>query len=157
MNGAGGKNRTLRADHVAGGFFVAVGVAVIALSGDLPFGQMSMPGAGFLPRIVAVLIIILGASLFLRTHESPAFVSIAWDDGRHALQVVATIAVAVTLYVPLGFILTMVLMMAALMIVIERNTVLRAAGYSIGVAIVTYIVFVHLLRSPLPIGVLGYW
>ncbi len=147
----------LRADHVAGGFFVAFGVAVIALSGDLPFGQMSMPGAGFLPRIVAVFIIILGASLFLRAHESPAFVSIAWDDGRHALQVVAVIAAAVALYVPLGFVLTMVLMMAALMVIIERNTVWRAAGYSIGVAILTYVVFVHALRSPLPIGILGYW
>jgi hypothetical protein len=148
---------TLRADHVAGGFFVAFGIAVIALSGDLPFGHLSMPGAGFLPRIVAVFIIILGASLFLRAHESPAFVSIPWDDGRHALQVVAIIAAAVALYVTLGFVLTMVLMMAALMVVIERNTVLRAAGYSIGVAIVTYIVFVHMLRSPLPTGVLGYW
>lgn len=147
----------LRADHVAGGFFVAFGVAVIALSGDLPFGQMSMPGAGFLPRIVAVFIIILGASLFLRAHESPAFVSIAWDDRRHALQVVAVIAAAVALYVPLGFVLTMVLMMAALMVIIERNTILRAAGYSIGVAILTYVVFVHALRSPLPIGILGYW
>ena len=28
--------------------------AVIALSGDLPFGQLSMPGAGFLPLLVAV-------------------------------------------------------------------------------------------------------
>ena len=147
----------LRADHLAGGFFVAVGAAVIALSGDLPFGQMSMPGAGFLPRIVAVFIIILGASLLLRAHESPAFASIAWDDGWHALQVVAIIAAAVALYVPLGFILTMVLMMAALMVIIERNTVTRAAGYSIGVAIVTYIAFVHVLRSPLPTGVLGYW
>ena len=26
-----------------------------------------------------------------------------------------------------------------------------------GVAIVTYIAFVHVLRSPLPTGVLGYW
>lgn len=41
---------TLRSDHVAGGFFVAFGILVIALSGDLPVGDLSMPGAGFLPN-----------------------------------------------------------------------------------------------------------
>ena len=42
----------LRADHVAGAAFVGFGALVIALSGDLPVGQLSMPGSGFLPRIV---------------------------------------------------------------------------------------------------------
>lgn len=157
MSGAGAKKIVLRADHFAGGFFVAIGLAVIALSRDLPIGQLSMPGAGFLPEIVAVLIIVLGASLFLRAHESPAFASIAWDDGRHAAKVILITGAAIALYVTLGFIVTMVLMMAALMIVIERKSIPRALGYAACVAAVTYIVFVHVLRSPLPTGVLGYW
>lgn len=147
---------TLRADHVAGAFFVAVGLLVIVLSGDLPFGQLSMPGAGFLPRIVAAMIIVSGASLFLRARESPAFSEIAWDDSRHALQVIAIAAAAAALYIALGFIITMILMMMALMVFIERKSILRAAAYSTCVAIVTYAVFVHLLKSPLPPGVLGY-
>ena len=48
-------------------------------------------------------------------------------------------------------------MMLALLVVIERKNILRAAAYSVGVAIVTYVIFVHLLQSPLPPGVLGYW
>jgi len=35
-----GKLKNLRADHVAGAFFVGVGLLVITLSGDLPFGQL---------------------------------------------------------------------------------------------------------------------
>jgi hypothetical protein len=147
----------LRADHVAGTFFVGAGLLVIALSGNLPFGQLSMPGAGFLPEIVAVLIILFGASLFLRANESPAFSEIAWDDGRHALQVLVIIGIAVTFYLFLGFIITMILMMTALMVMIERKSILRAAAYSTCVAIVTYIAFVHVLQSPLPPGVLGYY
>lgn len=156
MSEAGAKRIILRADHVAGAFFVAIGLAVLALSRDLPMGQLSMPGAGFLPAIVAVLIIVLGASLFLRAYESPAFVSIVWDDGRHAAKVILITGAAIALYVNLGFIVTMVLMMAALMIVIERKAIPRALGYSVCVAAVTYIVFVHVLRSPLPSGVFGY-
>ena len=51
---------SLRSDHVAGAAFVVFGGLVIALSGDLPVGQLSMPGSGFLPMIVAVLTIIFG-------------------------------------------------------------------------------------------------
>lgn len=147
----------LRADHVAGAFFVTAGLAVIALSTDLPFGQLSMPGAGFLPEIIAVLIIVLGGSLFFRAGESPSFAEIEWDDSHHALQVLAISGVAVALYTQLGFIITMIAMMLALMVIIERKNILRAAAYAACVAIVTYIVFVHVLQSPLPPGVLGYW
>ena len=147
----------LRSDHVAGAFFVGAGLLILVLSGDLPFGQLSMPGAGFLPVIVAVLIILFGGLLFVRASESAAFSEIAWDDTRHAIQVVAITAAAVALYTSLGFIITMILMMLALLVVIERRNIVRAAAYSACVAIVTYITFVHLLQSPLPPGVLGYY
>ncbi|MGC1899136.1 MAG: tripartite tricarboxylate transporter TctB family protein, partial [Pseudolabrys sp.] len=61
---------TLRADHVAGAFFVGVGLLVLALSGDLPTGSLSLPGSGFMPKIVAVLTVFFGAVLALRGSES---------------------------------------------------------------------------------------
>ena len=63
---------TLRADHMAGAFFVGFGVLIIALSGDLPFGTLSFPGAGFLPNILAVLTIVFGAVLILRAGREQA-------------------------------------------------------------------------------------
>lgn len=147
----------LRADHVAGAFFVAVGLLIIALSTDLPFGQLSMPGAGFMPELVAILVIVLGASLFLRADESPAFAEIEWDDGKHAAQVIAVMAIAVSLYTFLGFIITMILMMGALLVIIERKNILRAALYSSLVAFTTYVTFTHLLQAPLPGGLIGYF
>jgi hypothetical protein len=147
----------LRADHVAGAFFVAVGLIVIALSGDLPVGGLSMPGAGFMPLLVTAFIILFGASLFLRARESKPFAEIAWDDGKHAIQVILVTAAATALYTVLGFIITMLLMMMALLAIIERKNILRAAAYSAVVAVATYVTFVHLLQSPLPPGVLGYY
>jgi len=146
----------LRADHVAGAFFVAVGVVVIALSGDLPIGRLSMPGAGFMPLLVAGFIILFGASLIWRARESRTFSAIAWDDGKHAAAVLVITAIAVGLYATLGFIVTMILMMMALLVAIERRNILLAGLYSIAVAVATYLVFVHLLQSPLPAGILGY-
>src|SRR5436853_6670296 len=101
----------LRADHVAGAAFVVFGGAIIALSGDLPVGQLSMPGSGFLPMIVATLTIIFGLALVARaSSESPPFTDIAWSDGKHAAMVTLITAAGVALYTVLGFIITMVLM-----------------------------------------------
>ena len=147
----------LRSDHVAGAFFVLVGVLVIALSGDLPVGQLSMPGAGFLPIIVACLILLLGGALILRGRESAHFSEIAWDDARHALQVIVVTGATIALYIYLGFVITMVLMMLALTLVIERRNIPRAAAYSVGAVVVTYLTFGHILKAPLPPGILGYW
>ena len=89
---------SLRADHVAGVFFIGVGLLVIALSGDLPTGTLSMPGSGFLPKIVAVLTIFFGLVLALRAGESRPFAAVPWADAKHAAMVVGITAVAVALF-----------------------------------------------------------
>lgn len=141
---------TLRADHVAGAGFVAFGALIIALSGDLPVGQLSMPGSGFLPMIIAVLTIIFGLALIVRGSESPAYSEVSWSDGKHALMVIAISAVAIALYTRLGFIITMAVMMIALLVIIERRNPLYAAAYSVGIVLLTYVSFEYLLKTPLP-------
>jgi putative tricarboxylic transport membrane protein len=147
---------TLRADHVAGAAFVALGVAVIALSGDLPIGQLSMPGAGFMPLLVAVLMIVFGAVLTLRARASDLLASLSWDDLRHAGPVVLIAAASIALYTGLGFILTMILLMVALLVLVERRNVFRAGVYSVAVVLLAYGVFATFLKAPLPIGPLGF-
>jgi hypothetical protein len=88
---------TLRADHVAGAFFIGLGLLVIALSGDLPTGNLSLPGSGFLPKIVAVLTIIFGAVLTMRARESRAFATLTWSDSKHAATVVAIAAAGIVI------------------------------------------------------------
>jgi hypothetical protein len=151
MNNAGAKKMTLRADHIAGAAFVAFGGAVIALSGDLPVGALSMPGAGFLPMIVATLTIIFGLALVLRaTAESPPFAELDWADGKHALMVTAIAAAGILLYERLGFIITMLLTMMALLTIVERRNPLRAAIFCVVIVGVTYASFVYGLKTPLP-------
>jgi hypothetical protein len=140
----------IRADHVAGAAFVLFGATVIALSGDLPIGQLSMPGSGFLPMIVATLTIIFGLMLIVRAKESGPFSELGWGDGKHAAMVTAIAAAAIALYEHLGFFFTMLLMMVALLIVIERRNALRAGIYCIAIVLFTYVSFVYGLKTPLP-------
>lgn len=146
----------IRADHVAGAAFVGLGLLVFALSGDLPTGQLSMPGSGFMPKLVAGLIIILGAALVLRARESEPLAALGWNDAGHASLVMAITACAIALYTVLGFVVTMALMMTAMLTVIERRNAVRAVAYGLGVTLVTFIAFHFLLQTPLPEGPLGF-
>jgi len=141
---------TLRLDHVAGAAFVIFGGLIIALSGDLPFGQLSMPGSGFLPKIVAALMILFGLALIVRARESEPYSTISWADGKHAAMVTVITALAVGFYTVLGFIITMVLMMVALLVIIERRNPLYAGGYAIAIVLMTYVAFEYLLKTPMP-------
>ena len=147
---------TLRADHVAGTFFIGIGLLIIALSGDLPTGSLSMPGSGFLPKIVAGLTIFFGLVLALRANESKPFATLSWGDAKHAALVVAITAAAIAVFEWLGFLLTNVLLIFALLVIIERRRLVPAVIYSVGVVVTTYILFVYVLKTPLEAGALGF-
>ena len=140
----------LRADHVAGAAFVVFGLALIALSGDLPVGQLSMPGSGFLPIIIATLTIIFGLILIVRARESGPFSELGWGDAKHAAIVTVITAVSIALYERLGFTITMLLMMLTLLIVAERRNPIRAGIYCVAIVLFTYVSFVYGLKTPLP-------
>ena len=146
----------LRRDHVAGGAFVAAGLIVYAVSGDLPFGSMAMPGAGMLPKLMIALMTAFGLVLFLRAGDSPPFAGIGWDNVPHAVRVVAVTAAAIALYETVGFLVTMTALLFGLTFVVERKPLLPAAAFSVGVTVLAYVLFNTLLKSPLPRGILGF-
>jgi hypothetical protein len=146
----------IRTDHVAGSVFVALGIVVLALSGDLPVGTLSFPGAGMMPKLVAGLMIVFGLLLVGRAGESATLASLAWGDLSHAARVVAITAVAIALYQPLGFIITMALLLFTLTFGAERRPMLAAAAFSAGVVALTYLLFAVVLKTPLEPGVLGF-
>lgn len=147
---------TLRADHVAGAAFVAFGLLVIALSGDLPMGRLSLPGAGFVPKILAGFMILFGGVLITRAGESRPLAELEWTDAVHAAAVTVITGVAIALFEPLGFLTTMVLMMFALLVAIERRALMPAALYSLGVVGLTYVTFQYALKTPLVTGPFGF-
>jgi hypothetical protein len=147
---------TLRSDHVAGAAFVVFGIVVFAFSGDLPFGRLSAPGAGMLPKLLIVLMIAFGIALMARATTSPPFAAIDWSDRGHALLVVIITAVAIALYQRLGFLVTMSLLVFALLAVVERRNLLLAAAYSVGLTVFAYWLFGKALKAPLEQGILGF-
>jgi hypothetical protein len=146
----------LRADHVAGGAFIAFGVLVFAISGDLPFGRLSAPSAGMMPKLVTGLMMLLAGLVIIGATDSREFAEIEWNDGGHAALLVVITAAAVAMYQPLGFLITMTLLVFTLLVVVERRNVWHAAAYSIGLTLFAYWLFGKALKSPLERGLLWF-
>jgi hypothetical protein len=150
---------TLHTDHVAGGAAIAAALAVLAASGDLPFGTLAFPGAGMMPKLVCGAMILFGALLIARGGGGEPFATVAWGDLPHAVRVFAVTAAAVALYTTLGFIVTMALMLFVLIAAEVSRSVrnlVAAAAYSIGVSLLTYALFTIVLKQPLEQGILGF-
>ena len=146
----------LKTDHVAGAAFIALGVVVFSISGDLPFGSLSAPGAGMMPMVVTGFMMLFGALVMLGARTSAPLASIDWGDRNHAALVVLITGAAAAAYRPLGFLLTMALLVFLLLVVVERRNPLIAAAYSIALTLFAYWLFGKVLRSPLEPGVLWF-
>jgi tripartite tricarboxylate transporter TctB family protein len=131
-------------------------VVIIAASGELPFGSLSAPGAGMLPKVMAGFMILFALLLVLGARESPPLASVDWSDRGHAALVVLITGAGVAAYQRLGFLITMTLLVFALLVVVERRRLLPAAAYSIALTLFAYWLFDKVLRSPLEPGVLWF-
>jgi Tripartite tricarboxylate transporter TctB family len=147
---------TLRADHVAGGAFIALAALVFAISGDLPFGTLSAPGAGMMPKLMAALMMAFAGVIVIGASASRPLRELDWSDRSHAALVVVVTAVAVRLYQPLGFLISMTLLVFVLLVLIERRNVLLAAAYSVALTLFAYWLFGKALKSPLERGLLWF-
>ena len=129
---------------------------VFAISGDLPFGSLSAPGAGMMPKLVAGLMMLFAAIIAIGAARSQALASIDWSDRGHAAQIVLISAAAIAAYRPLGFVIAMALLVFVLLVVIERRNAFIAAGYSLGVTLFAYWLFGRALKAPLERGILWF-
>jgi hypothetical protein len=144
---------TLTSDHVAALFFIGLGVLVFALSGDLPFGTISSPGAGMMPKLMAGLMIGFAVIIFGIGRSSQRLAELDWSDRWHAILVVLITAAGIYAYQRLGFLVTMSLLVFTLLVVVERRNPLIAAAYGIGLTLFAYWLFGKALKAPLERGV----
>ena len=136
--------------------FIALGVLIFAASGELPFGTLSAPGAGMMPKVMAGFMILFSLLMIAGAAESPPVGSVDWSDRGHAALVVLITGAAVAVYPRLGFLITMTLLVFLLLVIVERRNAIAAAAYSIGLTLFAYWLFDKILRSPLEPGVLWF-
>jgi len=143
-------------DRVSGAVLVLVGLFVAWERQVLPLGTANRPGPGYVPLLLALLLIVLGAILIARGKDSKNIRSIPWTEAPHAIAILGC-CVFVSLFMEtIGFRLTLLLVLGFLFGVMERIklwlTLLLTFGFSLG----TFWLFDSLLRVPLPRGEWGF-
>ena len=117
-----------------------------------------MPGAGFLPNLIAALMILFGLLLVLRAAgESAPLADIAWDDLRHAAPVPCDHRCRDRALYAARLRHHHVLMLVALLVLVERRNICRAGLYSVLVRPCSpSACSIKFCRAPLLIGPFGF-
>lgn len=152
----GAKRMNVRADHIAAGVLMALGLLVLIVGWNLPFGRITAPGAGMLPKLLAGMMIAFGAIVAASSTQHETLRDMPWSDWSHASLVVIIAALATLLYNKLGFLVTMPLLVFSLLTVVERRNLVISAVFAISLTLFAYWLFAILLKAPLERGTIWY-
>jgi hypothetical protein len=142
-------------DRVAGVALVLIGLVTIWESRAFPLGSFHRPGPAYMPVVLAALLILFGAAVFAMDARVRRLAEVGWPEWRHALAIFGACAFAAWGLERLGYRLTMAVVVAFLLLVVERK------GWALGLALTvvmawgSFFVFDTLLRVPLPRGPFG--
>ena len=149
-----GKKMTI--DRLSGAFLVFLGLFVIWERRVLPLGTTSQPGPGYVPLILALLLLIFGVILIAQGKGSKPLRSLKWEEAPHATAILGC-CLFITLFLEvIGYRLTMLIVMGFLFGVMERNKWWLALILTFGFSLGTFWLFDSLLRVPLPRGEWGF-
>ncbi len=142
-------------DRISGLCLLLLALFVAFETRVLPLGSHSNPGPGYLPLLLTSFLALLSLVLILRGKLSPPWRSIRWPERFHAGAIMACSFFAAFCLDPLGYRLTMVLVLGFLFGVLEKVKIGWTLVLAVGLAWGSFWVFDTLLMVPLPRGGFG--
>jgi putative tricarboxylic transport membrane protein len=146
-----------------GVFWLAIGLFLSICSSNYEIGSLLQPGPGSYPLLLGLLLIALSLKLLLsdrlqkhssdKENTTPPSTSAGW---KRVLVIVLILIVAVFCFETIGYLLTFFFMVMFLMISARSKNWRQILLTSFLSALGVYLVFVLLLKQPLPIGLLGF-
>ena len=142
-------------DRVAGAGLALVALGVIWENRKLPMGTFHEPGPGYMPFLLAILLLFFSILILVAAGGTPRLGEMAWTEWRHAAAILGVCFFAGLALERLGFRLTLVVALAFLLKIVERKGWVSTAAFALGMAFGTFYLFETLLRVPLPRGPFG--
>ena len=149
-------------EGISGIILFLFGGLTFALSLGMPIGDFRAAGTGLFPMILGILLMVL-SGLFLaglvfakrKSPAAPAAIPAETPFGRQWMMFLGATVLAVAFFDTLGFPLTVFVLMALLL----RSLGMQKWGWiallSLASAVSAYILFVKILKIPLPGGLPG--
>ena len=144
---------------VIGGIGLFFGAVYLGMSFQLPFGRLDQPGAGVFPVIVGVIMMFASLTTIWEGWQLPKAKQVEFlaDADRKRLLSLIGLLFCYFLALPwLGYIISTMLFCILLMRVLSNLGWPRIVAYSLAMTLALYVVFVFLLKVPMPRGMLGF-
>lgn len=151
----------MKRDLISGVFWLCIGLTLCVWSSAYQIGAMTQPGPGFLPLALGGIVAFFALVLIVRTVRSGK--RKGWQQGapmsmRRQNRVFLTILVllvAAFLFEKVGYLLTFFLLSLLLLLIAGVKSWIQIGVIAVCSTLGIYIVFVLLLKQPLPTGLLG--
>jgi putative tricarboxylic transport membrane protein len=148
-------------DALSGAVLAVFGAFMLFHSLRMSFYSDGVPGPGFFPALLAVALIMLGASLVVTRLRTPRDAADrlrlpSRQQASRSLSLWAVALAAALLVDPLGFPLAMFFLVAVVLFVIEGRRGLGSVLTSIMIPLLAWLLFAELLLVPLPTGPFGF-
>jgi putative tricarboxylic transport membrane protein len=145
----------LTTDRLAGIVLAAFALFALWESRVLPFGTIAEPGPGSVPVLLALALLVSSLAVVLGGATAPGVASLRWTEWRHAVAILGTCVFMALALERLGYRLTMLVALFALVAVVERKGWIGAAVFAVGFSLGSHYLFGTLLRVPMPRGPFG--
>ena len=137
-------------DFFAGLIFIAFGIAAIAIGSEYPLGSAARMGPGYFPRLLGILLIVLGAALSLRALRLQGTRIPAWK-WRPTLIVLGSVVLFGLIVTRLGLVLSTIVLIVFASVASHEFRPKEASVSAILLAALAVGVFVIGLKLQLPI------
>jgi putative tricarboxylic transport membrane protein len=148
-------------DAVFGVFFVVFAVCIFVYAGTFHAARSVSFGPDLFPRIIAVMMGIGGTILIIGALQpagrQPLLQLADWARKSRSYTVLAAVAGSMVFYIlasgTLGFLLSTFIMMTGLLLVTRgRGSLVSSLVVAVIVSVTIHLIFVRMLRVPLPFG-----
>jgi putative tricarboxylic transport membrane protein len=155
-----GRNAAKRGWQIACLCLLAIFVPALVTSLGYSLIDALGPGPGFFPFWLSLIGAVLSAVMLAQTTlaKTNEGMEISLPDRRGAVQalgMLVALTAAAALFEPLGYRLTMLPFIAALLVVLGARSPVAIALTALAGSFGVFYVFYHWLKVPLPVGVLG--
>jgi hypothetical protein len=142
-------------DRAAGATLALIGLVTIWESRAFPLGSLHRPGPAYMPVVLAVLLIAFGVAVFAMGARARGLIEVGWHEWRHAVAIFGACAFAAWGLERLGYRLTMAVVLAFLLLVLEKKGLVAGLAVTVAMAWGSFYLFDTLLKVPLPRGPFG--
>jgi hypothetical protein len=142
-------------ERAAGATLVLIGLVGVWESRAFPLGTLHRPGPAYMPVVLSILLLAFGVAVVAMGARARPLGDVDWHEWRHAVAIFAACAFAAWGLERLGYRLTMTVVLALLLLGLERRRLLFGAALSVAMAWGSFYVFDTLLKVRLPRGPFG--